>query len=141
MAYVGKGPNGLIMRIGRVQVYQPGRGVHLGLAGRPFFLNKGGFYLVDNPNYNYYWVDSAPMVFHSNAVAVKIGGGSKLSDTVARIQIDGKTDIGINTQVKGAFFFDGNGNEFVASNFQVLVCDPKPVNPCSKFQLFKIPNN
>jgi hypothetical protein len=132
MVYVGKANNGLGNLAVRIQISEPGRGIYTSKSGKPFFIESGGFYLVDNPSYHYYWVESAPMTFHPNAVSVKVAGPQSLSGSISRLQVDGQTQISTAFLGGGAALKETDGVERIAKSYQVLVCDPKPVNPCSK---------
>jgi hypothetical protein len=133
MAYVGKGKNGLISFPARIQVTEPGRGAHLSNSGKKVFQETGAFYLVDNPSYNYYWVDSNSDMSHPNAVTFRAGGANSLSASFGRIQVDGQMNIAFAWTTLGLTLFGSDGVEQVAKSYQILVCDPKPVNLCSKF--------
>jgi hypothetical protein len=141
MAYVGKGYNGVFKTAARIQVTEPGRGTYLNLAGKSYFQKTGAYYLYDNPNYHYYWVDSFVDKIFPNAVGIKAGGANSISGYIGRLQVDGQTHVTIAAPFLGLFLIGSDDVQRYAKSYQVLVCDPKPVNSCSKFQLFKIPNN
>jgi hypothetical protein len=132
MAYVGKGDVGTIIGA-RIQVSEPENGAYLMKSGKSYRQKNGAFYLVDNPNYHYYWVDSRAGTAHPNAIVVKTAESSTVSSYIGRLQVDGKTNVGRASAVIGMVFVGSNGMAQVGKSYQVLVCDPKPVNPCSKF--------
>jgi hypothetical protein len=133
MAYVGNGKNGLISVAARIQVTEPGRGAHLLKSGKPYLQETGAFYLVDNPSYNYYWVDYSPSTIVPNVVKIRATGANSPNSFVGRLQEDGQTKIGFVSQLLGLLFLGSDNVKKVATNYQVLACDPKPVNLCSKF--------
>jgi hypothetical protein len=133
MAYVGKGSDGSLMTPVRIQVSQPEVGAHLSKSGSPYHQTSGAFYLVDNPNYYYYWIDSSPEIIQSNAVFVNAKGPNTYSRYIGRMQVDGQTHVSVVAPFIGFNFFDSDNVERVAKSYQILVCDPKPVNPCSEY--------
>jgi hypothetical protein len=135
MAYVGKGFNDIIDRVARIQVTEPGKGLYMSKSGLPFFQQSGGFYLYNNPNYDYHWVDATSEFMPSNIVRIKIGGPQSLDCYAGRLQVDGQTQVSLVAHTMGMFFFDGN-TEKVSLNYQVLACTPKPAYQCSKFRDF-----
>jgi hypothetical protein len=136
MAYVGKILNNQ-MRIARIQVAEPGRGFYLADKGKGLFIKNGGFYLYNNPSYHYYWVDSNPLLVSPNAVVVTAYGPNSASAFISRVQTDGQTNIGVAFFGAGSTWVKPDGIEAAIGNYQVLVCDPKPVNPCSKCFMYQ----
>jgi hypothetical protein len=133
MAYVAKAYNSEVIRFARLKITDPGRGFYMAKSrGKFAFSESGGSYLFNNPSYHYYWVDSSPTIFHPNAVAIKLGGANGPTAIVTRIQENGQTNIDLAFYGGGSFYMGPDGVQQVIENYQVLVCDPKPVNPCSK---------
>jgi hypothetical protein len=132
MAYVGKINDGEVFRAARLQTSQPGAGFYAASSGRPFFRESGGTYLYNNPNYSYYWIDSFSSLIPLNAVYIPTAGPNSYGIHIARLQISGQTHVSIAPQPTGIFYIDDKGVERIARNYQLLVCDPKPANPCSE---------
>jgi hypothetical protein len=140
MAYVGKYFDGWIWNSGRVQTSEPGKGVYTFENGKLVNHPNGGQYLVDNPNNHYYWIDSPSRISSAtNAVSVKVNNQSKIALYIGRLQVDGQVQIGTASDV-GFAYADQNGALRYAKNFQILACDPRPANKCSKFLSFSHSN-
>jgi hypothetical protein len=136
MIYVGKVYDGFNNKPAAVQVSQPGAGIYITKSGAPLFIESGGYFLVNNPNYTYYWVDSSINDnIPSNSVNVKLGGPDSFTLNVGRLQQNGQIYTGLTGPGYGLFYSAPNIAEHLAYNYQVLVCDPKPSNPCSKFNI------
>lgn len=134
MLYVGKVNDGYHNKAAAVQVSQPGAGIYTTKSGAPFFVESGGYFLVNNPNYTYYWIDSFykdPVP--SNVVEARIAGPNSFLCFVGRVQVNGQIFMGIAAQGYGLTASAPNISQSLVYNYQVLVCDPKPSNPCSKF--------
>jgi hypothetical protein len=132
-AYVGKYFEGFVWRIARVQVSQPNRGIYLIKNGKLVNFPSGGYYLADNPNNHYYWIDLPEIISTAtNAVTVKQNEQYPTISRVGRVQIDGQLQIGTANEL-GLANADEKGDLRYARSYQILVCDPRPANQCSEF--------
>jgi hypothetical protein len=133
-AYVGKIFDGDIWRAARIQVENPGRGIYASSGGNYAYFQTGGYYLVNNPNYHYYWVDTYLYPWSlTNAVKVPLAQNSTFVLNVARLQVNGQVQVN-RANSFGFPYTPVGGVETFVKNYQTLVCDPRPANKCSKFQ-------
>jgi hypothetical protein len=133
MFYVGNAFTGLADRISILQIKQPGAGFYNAKAGVPIYI-PSGYFLVNNPDYTYYWTDSySDEDIPSNAVSVRIAGPNSLAINVGRVQVDGQTFVGPIGPKAGMYYTVPNVTEHFTRNYQILRCNPKPSNPCSNF--------
>lgn len=132
MAYVGKAYNGDVWQPARIQTAQPGRGAYMEKSKKSFFVKSGGFFLADNPNYHYYWAEASEAISYSNAVSISLSGSGGFVVSIGRLQIDGQTRIGLYHETPGLLFVGSDGIARNALHAQILLCDPKPANPCGK---------
>jgi hypothetical protein len=132
MAYVGKINDGEVFRAARLQISQPGAGFYASSSGLLYYRESGGTYLYNNPKYSYYWIDSSRLLSPPNAVYIPTTGPNSYGSYVTRLQVNGQTHVANAFQRGGMYYVDEKGAERNSRNYQVLVCDPKPANPCSE---------
>jgi hypothetical protein len=132
-AYVGKIFDGVVFSAARIQINNPGSGTYGSLGRKYAHFPKGGYYLVNNPNYHYYWVDTFLFPWDlKNAVKIPVTSTSISALIVARIQINGQVFINRANPLGFPYTPEGGMLTYV-KNYQTLVCDPRPANKCSKF--------
>lgn len=133
MCYVGKYDFTDFWSIGRIQISQPNTGIYAFINEKVVY-RTGGYYLKNNPNYNYHWIDvSAEEIYYvPNSVTSKLTNQGAVLILIGRVQINGQVQIG-SASDSGLIIPNKNNEMAYAKNFQILVCDPKPANPCSKF--------
>jgi hypothetical protein len=129
---VGKINDGSIFRVSRLQISKPGAGFYAASFGRSFYRESGGTYLYNNPKYSYYWIDAFGSFSSPNAVIVPTVGSNSYGSLVGRLQINGQTYVALAPPPMGIYYIDDKGVERNARNYQLLVCDSKPANPCSE---------
>jgi hypothetical protein len=132
-AYVGKVYDGDIWRAARIQTNNPGSGTYGSMNGNYAFFPTGGYYLFNNPNYHYYWVDTFiyPQTL-KNAVKVPMSINGTFVLNVGRAQVNGQVNVNRANSFGFPYTPEG-GVEAYVKNYQTLVCDPRPANKCSKF--------
>jgi hypothetical protein len=111
---------------------QPLKGAHVSSDGKVYYNANDGFFLVDNPNYNYYWKDTYGTAVPSNAVALPTNGPNSWTWYIGRSQIDGQVRLGPIALPLGFYYPGDDGFEHFTKSYQTLVCDPNPVKTCSK---------
>ncbi|KAG5676535.1 hypothetical protein PVAND_006361 [Polypedilum vanderplanki] len=128
-AYVGKVMIASVHWIlGRIQTVG-NSGIYTSISGRLAYIQNGSSFLVDNPNYSYYWVDykgKSP----NNAVRVRTAT-SIFSMPIGRTKINGKMNLGMVID-PSANFLNDNGIDETHTNFEILVCDPWPKFQCGQ---------
>ncbi|KAG5667240.1 hypothetical protein PVAND_015230 [Polypedilum vanderplanki] len=127
-AYIGKAKNNGVFIPGRIQTISP-TGFYSANANKPVYLTNGSYYLVDNPNYTYTWIQYNKII-PSNLVYVRNDIGA-FAIPIAKIKINGKIKIG-KFLYPTAAIADENGNDFYYEDFKVLVCDPWPKYKCAQ---------
>jgi len=130
-AFVGKVQNDFF-KPGRIQKTQPNSGGYSIFGGVSYYSKNDAYYLVNNPNYHYYWVDSFGPNAVKNAVQVRTRPETLNYYSVGRLQIDGQMTVGPMTLPIGYFYTKANGLERFVTSYQVLACDPVPANPCKQ---------
>ncbi|KAG5667178.1 hypothetical protein PVAND_015173 [Polypedilum vanderplanki] len=126
-SYVGKGKNYQLYSPGRIQTTSPS-GFYFSKGGIEAYMTNGSYYLVDNLNYSYYWINYDGN-FPSNAVLVTQDVGKFLFG-IARLRINGHMQVGMFlSPVAGFSGTDGLLNYY---NYEVLVCDPWPKYKCTQ---------
>mgnify|MGYP003449547166 CR=1 FL=1 len=131
-AYVGKFIYKEMYKPGRIQTTKPKPGIYTTARGANYYDDKNAYYLVNNPKYHYYWVDSFEDNFIANAVSVKITDTGLMNFYIGRNQIDGQMQVAPIALSIGMMYPGYDGLEHFATSFQILACDPLPNNPCSK---------
>jgi hypothetical protein len=121
---VGKGQIGALSYPGRIQTVGE-TGFSVSIGGAEVYIQNGSYYLADNPNYTYYWVNyaghtPANSVFaRSTLIPYPLAAG--------KAKINGHMEIGFVSdpvmELTGV----------LVRNFEVLVCDPWPKYQCGKF--------
>ncbi|KAG5675262.1 hypothetical protein PVAND_005177 [Polypedilum vanderplanki] len=127
IAYVGKVKlqqyiDGVVIP-GRIQINHKS-GIFTSNAGKTIFIANGSYYLVNNPNYSYYWVSFNGTGLPTNAVYARDDIG-KLKHAIGRLETNGQTQIGYVTNLLLVLTNNGNGDELF-NRYEVLVCDPWP---------------
>lgn len=117
---------------GRVQTLKPKSGMYTLARGSIFYSEKDAYYLVNNPKYHYYWVDTYAFDQVTNGVEIKYNDEGLMYSYVGRVQIDGQMQVATVLRAVGLIFPRTDGLQHYISSYQVLACDPLPNNPCSK---------
>jgi hypothetical protein len=123
------------MNPGRIQTVDP-VGYYSANANKPLHLTNGSFYLVDNPNYTYRWVDFDGASVPGNAVPIRNDVGPMMF-LVTRVKVNGHMQIGKFTFPLAAIPDDG-GRDSYYQNYEILVCDPWPKYQCGEFRRHQI---
>ncbi|KAG5667267.1 hypothetical protein PVAND_015254 [Polypedilum vanderplanki] len=128
-AYVGKANPSMTYSPGRLQIIDP-KGVYVTESRKEILItDNSSYYLADNLNYSYYWVNFQEKL-PENAVFVRSDG--PIAIAIARVSLNGHMTIGYTIQPLALFpTNDGQSDEYV-SDFEVLVCDPWPKYQCSQ---------
>lgn len=130
-AYVGKTMVDDFWKVGRIQTTDP-KGYYGTRNGAEFYKEgKDVFYIADNSSQHYYWVDWNNEIIQ-NAIVVKPTDNALMYFYVGRTQVDGQMQVGPVYLPVGLVFPKSDGLEHSTANFQVLVCDPEPANPCGE---------
>lgn len=119
------------MKVGRIDLNQVG--VHTTSQLTNFHGTVNAAYLVQNPSYNYKWVDSSIGTIVHNAVKIKNTGGEFYY--IGRAQVNGRIRIGVVYVSSGLNYPGDDGLKHYLGEYQVLVCDPEPDCPCGKLIL------
>ncbi|KAG5666148.1 hypothetical protein PVAND_017662, partial [Polypedilum vanderplanki] len=127
-AYVGKGCCNNFTVPGRIQTVG-NKGLYLAERAKAGYLPNGSYYLVDNPNYSYYWV-AYNWKTPSNAVLVR-SPPSPVTTAIGSLKINGHMQIGFVVDPVGNFLTE-NGFVTAFTNFEILVCDPWPKYQCNQ---------
>ncbi|KAG5667234.1 hypothetical protein PVAND_015224 [Polypedilum vanderplanki] len=133
IAYVGKGAASPWTKPGRLQIVDK-KGIFIDHRKSNFFINDSTVhYLVDNPNYTYYWVnyDRSGMP-PQNAVSVKSSELVNFPIAVIRAKIDGHMDVGMFITPLGYFRTNDENGDEMRYDFEILVCDPWPKYKCAQ---------
>ncbi|KAG5667263.1 hypothetical protein PVAND_015251 [Polypedilum vanderplanki] len=137
-AYVGKAKDGGVYYPGRIQISSQS-GIYFAGNGKMVYRSNGSYYLVDNPNYTYYWVPFDGISSPNNTVYARNDVGS-WKFAFGRININKKTQIG---KVLFPYLILSNDNENVTlyNDYEVLVCKPEPKYQCAQnWKSFNISN-
>lgn len=129
-AYVGRVKIGSAFRAGRLQV-EDRKGLYLVSGGVGAFTDANITYLYNNASYTYRWVNAAGNANLPNAVLTE-DKNVALRFPIARTLINGRTYIGNLGGVGGAVVADSEGKVHVMSNYEVLICEPKPHFKCGE---------
>ncbi|KAG5667235.1 hypothetical protein PVAND_015225 [Polypedilum vanderplanki] len=127
-AYIGKGKDHGLFVPGRIQTISP-IGFYATSGNRPIYLTNGSYYLVDNPNYTYYWKPFETDLL-KNTVYVRNDVGS-FTMAILRTKVKGKVLVG-KFLYPMAIFADEYGNDSYFDDYEVLVCDPWPKYKCAQ---------
>ncbi|KAG5667176.1 hypothetical protein PVAND_015171 [Polypedilum vanderplanki] len=128
-AYVGKATIESVVTVGRIQTY-PKSGFISNLGGKTVLITNGSYYLVDNPNYSYYWVSLNGNNLPKNAVYARNDVGS-WKYGIGRVKVNGHMQVGY---IVYPLLFAMNDAEMITlyNDFEVLVCDPWPKYKCAQ---------
>ncbi|KAG5667237.1 hypothetical protein PVAND_015227 [Polypedilum vanderplanki] len=125
-AYVGKAKRVPIFTPGRIQIH-PQKGFFL--TNNPFITNTS-YYLVDNRNYNYYWVPANGNNPPNNTVYVRSDSGT-WKFGIGRVKTNGQMKIG-KILYPVMTVSNDNGPPSFFNDFEILVCDPWPKYKCAQ---------
>ncbi|KAG5667260.1 hypothetical protein PVAND_015248 [Polypedilum vanderplanki] len=135
-AFVGKAKPTILYYPGRIQV-TPNAGFYTTEKFKNVYMTNGSYYLVDNPNYTYKWIEYDGENNPDNTVYVRSDIGT-IAIPVVRSKIDGKTEIGRSSYPTGIFSNEKKGEEYF-SNYELLVCDPVPKYQCAQdWKIFNV---
>ncbi|KAG5667347.1 hypothetical protein PVAND_015330 [Polypedilum vanderplanki] len=128
-AYIGKATPFSLTFPGRVQVIN-NTGIYVLSQKKEVLINDNtSFYLANNLNYTYYWVDFEGTV-PQNSVFSRSSNGFFFA--VTRVKRNGYVRIGYTVPPFGTFPNEDGTNDESDSNFEVLVCDPWPKYQCAQ---------
>ncbi|KAG5667241.1 hypothetical protein PVAND_015231 [Polypedilum vanderplanki] len=127
--YVGKVKNLGIYRPARIQIYPPSV-TFIASTTKLVSKTNESYYLIDNPNYTYYWIPFDGTKYPSNAVYVRNDVVS-WKCPIGRVKINGHMKLGnVVNPIIIALNDDGIPNKF--SDYEILVCDPWPKYKCTQ---------
>lgn len=131
-AYVGKTLFYGMWFVGRIQTSSPSPGIYTSGGSSLYYNKDNGYYLVNNPKYHYYWVDSYLDNVVPNGVKVKLSDQGLMSIYIGRVQVDGQMQVATVSLPVGLSYSRADGVQDYVANFQILACEPIPVNACSE---------
>lgn len=131
-AFVGMTKVGKLFRPSRIQVTGNVGAYVLDYTFEAYSTNEN-YYLVDNPNFRYHWVDARGNDFFMNSVAVNYANGP-FSFPIGRAVINGRTVIGHTNGVGGLIYADEEGEQHVVGQYQILVCEAVPKYKCGEYR-------
>lgn len=114
------------MKVGRIELNLAG--VHTTSQRESLHSVVNASYLVQNPGYNYKWVDSKIGTVVPNAVTLENPEGGFYY--IGRIQVNGRIQIGAVFLLSGMNYPGDDGLKHYVNEYQVLVCDPEPGCAC-----------
>jgi len=131
-AYVGKAFYENMWNPGRIQTTKPNSGIYTMSRGSFHYSQDDAYYLVNNPKYHYYWVDTYAYDQVPNGVEIKYTDEGLMYSYVGRIQINGQMEVATILRAVGLLYPRSDGVQHYISSYQVLACDPEPANPCKQ---------
>jgi hypothetical protein len=114
---------------GRIQTTSKA-GFYASMQRTEVYINSS-FYLANNPNYTYYWVNFDGSI-PNNVVFARSNVGA-FALPITRVKENGHVKIGILIYPTGNFVNKDKTNDENLENFELLVCDPWPKYRCGGF--------
>lgn len=123
-AYIGKYKPRDVVYAGRIQIVNK-TGFYYPSSSDVGYAANGSYYLVDNPNYTYRWINFEGGKMPDNMVLARNDIGP-IATPYARSKISGHTEIGW-VSIPIAIFPEAGD---LYTEYELLVCDPVPKYQC-----------
>ncbi|KAG5667230.1 hypothetical protein PVAND_015221 [Polypedilum vanderplanki] len=127
-AFVGKAKDLGVFYPGKIQIF-PQSGIYF-ISNKEVFRSNDSYYLVNNPNYTYYWIPANGKNPPDNTVYVRNDIGP-WKFGIGRVKVNGHIKIG---NIVHPLLVATNAEEIhtLYNDYEILVCDPWPKYKCTQ---------